>query len=182
MLLALLISQCVLVVILLGFGVVLLALARQVGVLHERLMPLDTSDKEPAVKPGHALPRMTLQGIGGPPVRIGEPLAPGRRQLLLFVAPDCPICKRVLPSALDLGESGAAELVVVGDGPARELAEFGKTQIRGRAPLTAAAELGLVLQIDRLPYAAVIDERGTLAARGLVNNGAHLEALLRDAA
>lgn len=179
---ALLISQGVLVVVLLAFAVALLALARQIGVLHERLMPLDAQDEQAGLKVGRALPRMTLEGVGGPPVTVGERLAPGHRQLLLFVAPDCPVCKRVLPSALDLGESGRADLVVVGDGSPPELSELESRLIRGRAPLTVAAELGLVLQVGRLPFAAVIDDRGVLTARGLVSNGTQLEALLQEAA
>lgn len=182
MLLALLISQCVLVVILIGLGLMLLALARQIGVLHERLVPLETTDRAVGLQPGNPVPRMMLKGIGNPPVAIGERLTAGAQQLLLFVAPDCPVCKRVLPHALAIGESGRADLVVVGDGALPELEDMGRVFVKGRAPLAAAAELGLVLQVSRLPFAAVIDENGVLAARGLVNTSSHLEALLKEAA
>ncbi|GBR08469.1 thioredoxin domain-containing protein [Acetobacter oeni] len=182
MLTVLLISQCILVVVLIVFAVALLGMARQIGVLHERLQPLDPADQESGLEVGRAMPRMALEGVDGPSVAVGEALLPGHRQLLLFVAPDCPVCKRVIPSALQISESGAADLVFVGDGSRPELTELGKTVIRGRAPLTVAAELGLVLQVSRLPFAAVVDEHGVLAARGLVSNSAHLEALLREAA
>lgn len=182
MMTALIISQCVMAAILVSFALMLLALGRQIGVLHERLVPLQATDGDQGLKIGKALPRMTLEGIGGPGVPVGERLTAGHRQLLLFVAPDCPLCKRVLPSALTLGESQQTELVVVGDGAPVEIEALGKAMIKGRAPLTMGAELGLILQVNRLPFAAVINDDGILAARGLVQSGAHLEALLQEAA
>ena len=37
--------------------------------------------------------------------------------------------------------------------------------------------LGIAYQINRLPYAVLLDERGTVVARGLINSREHLESL-----
>jgi methylamine dehydrogenase accessory protein MauD len=37
--------------------------------------------------------------------------------------------------------------------------------------------LGLSFQVNRLPFAALIDQAGILRARGLVNSREHLESL-----
>jgi methylamine dehydrogenase accessory protein MauD len=40
-----------------------------------------------------------------------------------------------------------------------------------------SAPLGMAFQVDRLPFAAIIDEQGVLRARGLINSREHLESL-----
>jgi methylamine dehydrogenase accessory protein MauD len=37
--------------------------------------------------------------------------------------------------------------------------------------------LGMTYQVNRLPYAVLIDEQGTVRARGLINSREHLESL-----
>ena len=44
-------------------------------------------------------------------------------------------------------------------------------------PYVVSAALGLAYQVSRLPFAALLDERGILRARGLVNSREHLESL-----
>jgi methylamine dehydrogenase accessory protein MauD len=38
--------------------------------------------------------------------------------------------------------------------------------------------LGLAFQVDKLPYAVLIDSEGVLRAKGLVNTREHLESLI----
>jgi len=39
-------------------------------------------------------------------------------------------------------------------------------------------ELGMTFRIGKLPYAVLIDEHGTVRAKGLVNTREHLESIL----
>ncbi len=50
--------------------------------------------------------------------KIGVPLAGGSRraQLLLFVAPDCPVCKKIIPLAQAFARRERLEVLYVGDG------------------------------------------------------------------
>lgn len=91
--------QAVLVVLVLVLAVVLVALARQIGVLHERLAPLGNQEVKPGLDVGQVVPRLILHTLDGQPFTVGDVLPAGRRQLLLFVAAECPVCKRVSPIA-----------------------------------------------------------------------------------
>ena len=44
-------------------------------------------------------------------------------------------------------------------------------------PYVMSQPLGLTFQVAKLPYAALVDERGTLVAKGIVNSREHVESL-----
>ena len=96
---ALAISNIVLWVLVLVLAAVLLALVRQLGVLHERIAPAGALMLNRGLKVGDAAPRAR----GGRPrrgrlTRVGAARADGRSTLLLFVSPTCPVCKTLLPA------------------------------------------------------------------------------------
>jgi methylamine dehydrogenase accessory protein MauD len=109
---------------------------------------------------------------------IGATLAPGAMQLLFFVAPTCPICKTLLPTAKLFAETEGLDLVLVGDGDAAELsamaARFGIELDR----FVNSAGVGLAFQVGKLPYAILLNELGIVVAQGLVNSREHLESLV----
>jgi methylamine dehydrogenase accessory protein MauD len=88
-----------LVVLALIFAVI--ALARQIGILHTRLSPAGALMTTAGPKLGEKITNMSIPDIHGTPVDIGatgNALSAGKSQLLLFVSPSCPICKsRCLP-------------------------------------------------------------------------------------
>ena len=71
-----------------------------------------------------------------------------------------------------------AELTPTGSAfPFDTPAEFVRAQGLDGIPYVVSAALGLAYQVSRLPFAALLDERGILRARGLVNSREHLESL-----
>src|SRR3954465_9731187 len=66
-----------------ALGLCVLALARQIGVLHERVAPVGalSMSKGPAV--GQPVPRLTARTLEGREVVLGAPRSGGRRLLLL---------------------------------------------------------------------------------------------------
>ena len=44
-------------------------------------------------------------------------------------------------------------------------------------PYILSQQLGMTMQVAKLPFAALIDENGILCARGLVNSREHIESL-----
>jgi methylamine dehydrogenase accessory protein MauD len=44
-------------------------------------------------------------------------------------------------------------------------------------PYVLSPALGIAYQVNRLPYAVLLDERGIVLARGLINSREHLESL-----
>src|ERR1700732_2841724 len=106
------------VVIILALTV--LALARQIGVLHERVAPAGALLNAAGPGVGEPSPRLEVHALGGNAVTSGGRLAQGRAQLLLFASHTCPICKKLIPVAQDFTKTERLEVLYVGDGDAAE--------------------------------------------------------------
>src|SRR5690242_11748662 len=112
----LIVSQVMLWIVVLLLAVAVLALARQVGVLHERIAPVGALSMGRGPQPGEAAPKIAARTLADTVLNIGGPLPPGTLQLLFFVAPTCPVCKTLLPTAKAFAEAEALDLILVGDG------------------------------------------------------------------
>ena len=94
----LVVSQMLLWILVVVLALVVLGLARQIGVLHERVAPLGALTTRTAVGDGrssagvrHSSTSPAARSISG-----GRP-STSSSQLLLFVSPTCPMCKKLLP-------------------------------------------------------------------------------------
>lgn len=156
------------------------ALTRQIGILHERVAPLGALMMDGGVDVGEAAPSFAVRDMEGRPVTVGGARPDGRGQLLLFVSPTCPVCKKLLGIVRSFARSEGRQLdiVLVGDGE-REAQQrmLREHQLEG-VTCVIAPEIGMRLQVGKLPYAVLIDERGIVRAKGLVNSREHLESLL----
>jgi methylamine dehydrogenase accessory protein MauD len=176
---ALAISNIVLWVIVASLLVVVLALMRQLGVLHERIAPVGALMLNRGLAVGDKAPVLEVPALNGASVRIGEIRADGKSLLLLFVSPTCPVCKSLLPVVKSSGrdERGWLDIVLASDGDLEEQRAFASSHNLDAAAYVLSAPLGITYQVSRLPFAALIDEAGILRARGLVNSREHLESL-----
>jgi methylamine dehydrogenase accessory protein MauD len=171
-------SQIALWAAVLALGVVCAALARQIGVLHQRIAPAGALALRQPLKPGEPVPEMSLTALDGAAVRIGGARG-GRSQLLLFVSPDCAICESLLPAVRSAqgAERAWLDIVLASDGDAERQRQFVKDKGLGRFPYVLSEQLGRSFGVAKLPYAVLIDESGKLSATGLVNTREHLESL-----
>lgn len=171
------ISNLLLWLAVLALALMLWALSRQVGVLFERVAPMGAlvTDAGPAV--GTASPQLTLTGLQSETVQIG--FAQPQAMLVFFLAPSCPVCKKLLPvlKALLQDEGRWLTLVLASDGPGDHLG-FVRAQGLQIMPYVLSAELGMAYRVSRLPYAVLIDPQGRIAAKGLVNSREQLDSLL----
>jgi methylamine dehydrogenase accessory protein MauD len=176
---ALAISNVVLWLLVLALATLVLALARQVGVLHERIAPAGALMLNRGLTVGEPAPVLEVADLEGQAHQLGSPRADGRSTLLLFVSPSCPVCKTLLSavksSARD--ERTWMDVILASDGDRAEQREFVRAQGLDGIPYVVSAALGLAYQVSRLPFAALLDEKGILRARGLVNSREHLESL-----
>lgn len=147
----LLVSQALGWLVLGALAVLVLALARQVGVLHERLAPLGPLAVDNGLAVGEAVPRLETTDAAGEPVAVGGPGA----RLLLFTAPHCTACARLAPAAAALCAARQLPLVMLGEGPAARLLGAGRT-----------------------PYAALIDPAGRLLAKDTITEAGQLATML----
>ena len=179
MLRALIVSNVLLWVLVIGLAAVILALVRQIGVLHERIGPAGALLLKRGLQVGQPVPAMSLTDLSGRSVMIGAPSNVGRSTLLVFLSPTCPICKVLLPvlKSSRASESAWLELILASDGAEDEHRSFVAANGLREIPYVLSADLGMSFQVERLPFAAVIDEGGVLRARGLINSREHLESL-----
>lgn len=176
MLTVLIVSQILSWIVILGLGLALLALARQVGVLHVRLAPAGAllSGKGPVV--GEAAPVLEAATLDGASLAIGKPN--GRSQLLLFVSPHCPLCKDLIPIARNFAKTEKLDIVFVGDDEVSEQRAMVARLDMGALPFVNSSIVGRAFHVDRLPHAALIGADGILISKGLVNSREHLESMI----
>lgn len=176
---ALAVSNLVLWILVLLLGVLLLALVRQVGVLHERIAPAGALMLNRGLNIGEPGPLVEVADLEGRALRVGSAREDGRSTLLLFVSPGCPVCKTLLPAVKSSrrDERSWLDVILASDGERSEQQAFVREQGLDGIPYVVSAALGLAYQVSRLPFAALLDEHGVLRARGLVNSREHLESL-----
>lgn len=171
-------SQILLWIAVIVLATVVAALARQVGILHERIAPAGALTLHQKVNVGDVASPMALTTIDGQSLTIGGKRK-ARSQLLFFVAPDCPVCKSLLPvlKSSARAESGWLDVVLASDG--NEPAQRRMIMDQGLAgiPFVLSEALGRAFGVAKLPYAVLIDESGKVASLGLVNSREHLESL-----
>jgi methylamine dehydrogenase accessory protein MauD len=176
----LVVSQIVLWIVVVVLALTVTALARQIGVLHERVAPLGALSTKNAVEVGQPAPQFDVIDLAGRPLHIGGAGADGRSQLLLFVSPSCPMCKKLLPVARSFAHSerrGVA-LVLMGDGDRPSHEALIAEHRLGDVPFALATIVGINLGIGKLPQAVLIDAAGIIRSKGIVNSREHLESLL----
>ncbi|MEJ5232706.1 MAG: methylamine dehydrogenase accessory protein MauD [Geminicoccaceae bacterium] len=176
----LLLSHLVLWVVVAVLSVVVLALARQVGVLHERVAPLGAMATQTAVEIGEKAPEFDLLDLEGRKLHIGGARADGRGQLLLFVSPICPMCKKLMGAVRSFArrERQAVELVLLGDGEREAHRAMAVEHGVRDLPFAISPIVGMRFGIGKLPYAVLLDSNGVVRAKGIVNSREHLESLL----
>ncbi len=179
MLEALLISNLVLWVVVVVLCAVVAALARQIGVLHERVAPAGALMGSGGPRLGEPAPRFELNDWSGAPLMIGAADAAGRSTLLVFVAPSCPVCATLIPilESVERRERPRLRLLLASDGPRSEHEEFVRGHRLEERPYVLSTQLGLAYRVGKLPHAALIDAAGILRAQGLVNTREHVESL-----
>lgn len=173
----LVVAVALLFVLNLGLILVVLALARQVGLLHERIAPVGALALDHGPKIGDTVPPLVLRTLTGEAI----PLAPAgtRSRLLFFLSPTCPVCKKLLPALTTLAtaERDRLEILLASDGDPAEHAAFARRQ-KLLLPYIISTELGITFRIGKLPYAVLIGPDGTVRAKGLVNTREQIESLL----
>lgn len=177
---ALIVSQALTVILMVALAIVVFALARQIGILHERVAPLGALVTDHAVDVGQSAPVLEVTDLGGETLRLGGARDDGRSQLLLFVSPTCPMCKKLIQVAKSFMRSEHRQLwlAFVGDGERDEQGRLVREQRIEGFPYVISPVVGMTYQVGKLPYAVLIDEAGVVRAKGLVNSREHLESLL----
>ncbi|MGH2749895.1 MAG: hypothetical protein ACRDK3_03330 [Actinomycetota bacterium] len=158
--------------------VVVVALARQIGILHLRLGPrgaLELDTEGPAL--GEGRPPLQTRDLDGQPVTVG---GRGAEQFLLFVSPGCAVCEQVLPSVGAVAEATGKHPIVLTDVDETET-RLAFRHKRTAAPIVASVESFKNYEVPGTPYVVVLDAHGVVQAKGTVNNLEQMEGLIDTA-
>ena len=130
----------------------LVALLRQIGVLHARLQPMGVhfaGEGPDRLKPAPLADRFQYRGA--------------RFTLIAFTAPGCQICAGLLPGIRALGRQYRGLAVHVVDHDAPTLGTFA------------------AFRVSSTPYVVAVDNQGIVQARGVANSLEQIEMMLSEA-
>lgn len=176
----LIVSNVLLWVLVIGLGLTVYALTRQIGVLYERVAPAGALMVNQALKVGDAAPEIASVTLTGEKLMLGKPQGPGRGQLLFFLAPDCPICKSLLPVLKSMQSTNEVDvdIILASDGDnAEEHERYVAAHELQSFPYVLSEMLGKSYGVGKLPYGVLIKPDATIASLGIVNSREHLESL-----
>ena len=171
------ISNVALWIVILGLGLLVYALSRQLGVLYDRVAPAGALMVNQLLAVGDPAPVINAPALDGTTVSVGGER--DRSHLLFFLAPDCPICKSLVPVLRSIGKAEPwLDISLASDGGTIDEHElFARQEGLTDFEYLVSEDLGRSYGISKLPYAVLIDEIGMIAAMGIVNSREHLESL-----
>jgi methylamine dehydrogenase accessory protein MauD len=170
------------VVLLLGF--LLFGALRALGLQGWRLEQLEatapTRVGRSGLKPGRAAPEFTLPNATGGEVNLRD--FAGGKVLLVFTQSGCGPCHRVMPDLNRLQAEGQVQVLVVNNGELEETRTWA-AKARARFPVAVQEHYSLSrrYEVFATPYAFLVDERGVIASKGIVNNRQHIGYILDGA-
>jgi methylamine dehydrogenase accessory protein MauD len=178
---ALMFSNIILWVLVIVLALIVLALARQVGILHERVAPAGALLPTSGPKVGEVTEAMTLSDLSSNDVVIGGINPDDEATFVLFISPTCPVCKSLVPTAKSLArrEGKRMRLIFASDGDKVEQHEaYARDLNLNDYHYVISEGLGMAFEVSKLPFALLIGADGTLHSKGLVNTREHLESLV----
>ncbi|MEE4143909.1 MAG: redoxin domain-containing protein [Halieaceae bacterium] len=155
-----------------------LALARQIGVLYERVAPAGALMMNQKLAVGAQAPVVPANTLRGEAVQVGKPHS-GKSQLLFFLSPDCPVCNELTPALKSAARAEADWLDVVLASDGEELDHRAYVERKGlqQFPYVISELVGKTFGVSKLPYAVLVDEQGRIASMGIINSREHLDSL-----
>lgn len=173
-------AVCVLTVLVLALIIMVFALARQIGILFERISPVGAMVNDSGPKLGEVSPAFNLPSLTGGLIQIGA-VSP-KHTLIFFLSPTCPICKKLLPVLKSISQSERwLDVVLASDGEEARHRDFIARAELEQFPYVISEQLGVTYRVARLPFAVLLDGEGVVKAKGLVNTREQLESLFNAA-
>lgn len=177
MLESLTVAVLVLAIIVVALIAAVFALARQVGILYERIAPVGALTMDAGPKVGDLAPQFELTALDNQAVILGRPGAVST--LLFFLSPTCPVCKKMLPILKSTAKSERSwlRIVLASDGELGAQQRYYRSAKLETFPYVVSTALGMAFKVSRLPYAVLLDETGTVRSKGLINSREQIESL-----
>jgi methylamine dehydrogenase accessory protein MauD len=179
-----LISNVVMWVAILLLGFLLLGALRALGLLRWRLEQLEATTPSRmgrgGLRAGRKAPDFTLPCVAGGDVSLHD--FAGRRVFLVFTQSGCKPCHRVVPELNKLLRGGDAQVLVVNNGELETTRQWAG-EAGACFPVLVQEQFSVAKRYEMYatPFAFLIDERGVIASKGIINNGQHIGFVLAGA-
>jgi methylamine dehydrogenase accessory protein MauD len=165
-----------------GLFLVVVAMARQIGLLHRRLRPAGARMTDAGLGIGEQAPEIKEVDLQGQEMTLGSHR--GKQTLLVFISVGCSSCVELAPALRSLWktERMTLEILLVAlSGDKATNREFVTQHKLSDIPWVVSENVGLEYRVANPPYAVLVDEWGVVRAKGIVNHLEHLESLLNAA-
>jgi methylamine dehydrogenase accessory protein MauD len=170
------ISNIILWVIVILILIYLIALTRQIGILHMRVSPTGARMTSEGLKVGEYAPFQVLTTIKGTPVHLSHKNELGT--ILLFISVDCPGCVGLVDSLQSIIYDLPEQIVLVfSTAGTQEVEKFIDIYELHNLPVVISSEVANAFQIEGVPYGFAIDSTGIIRGKGITNTVEHTESL-----
>lgn len=158
-----------------------LALARQIGLLHQRMPPIGAREEWGGPVVGAEAPSVSALDLAGRQVEIGA--SAEKPSLLIFVSPGCRPCQRLAPAIRTVARAEATRLdIVIASGHGEDgVRRFVRANGLDELPVVVSPDVPIAFGDPVTPFAFAIDSSGIIAAKGVINHLEHLESLAEAA-
>ena len=166
------------------FGFLLLGTLRALGLLSWRMEQLEAITPSrvgrSGLRVGKRAPDFTLPDTAGAEVSLHD--YAGRGVLLVFTQTGCSPCGKIVPELNRLSGGGGLQVVVVCNGEAPAAAQWAR-DAGGRVPVLVQQgwKVSRRYEVFATPFAFLIDGRGVITSKGIVNNARHIGFVLSSA-
>jgi len=162
-------------------GFLLLGALRSLALLRWRLDQLEATMPSKinrnGLKPGARAPEFSLPSTAGDQVSLRD--FAGRKVLLTFTQSGCRPCHTVIPELEKLQAKGEIQVIVANNGdPASTRDWASKLDVSFPVLVQERYELSKRYEAFATPFGFLIDERGVIASKGIINNRQHIEFVL----
>jgi methylamine dehydrogenase accessory protein MauD len=169
--------------IVLFLGFLLLGTLRTLGLLGWRLEQLEATTPRrlgrDGLRPGKKAPDFSLPSADGKEIALHNLV--GHKVLLIFTQSGCSLCTQIMPE-LNRLRSSAIQVVVINNGEPQATKKWSK-EMGARFPVLAQDRFSVSkrYEVFATPFAFLIDEKGIIVSKGIINNRQHIRYVLSGA-
>lgn len=171
------ISSSILWIVVLLTLLYIVALTRQIGILHQRIAPVGARMTNAGLDIGEYAPIEILTTISGSPIYLRSSEHQGT--VLLFISTTCPACSSLASSLRSLFPLSRQNIVLIFSEADRSvISAFLDLHRLQSVSIIASPDIGASFRITGVPYGIALDSTGIVRGKGIANTSEHVESLL----
>lgn len=171
------ISMTVLWLVVILILIYLVALTRQIGILHLRVEPTGARMTNDGIEVGKYAPFQVLTTTMGDAIRLGPDAE--RSTILLFLSTTCSACASLAASLRGvIGQTQEQYVLVFGAAEPVDVEAFVVHHKVTSLPVVISPEVVTAFQVNGVPYGFALDPSGIVQGKGIVNTAEHIESLV----